>query len=236
METFLINPESSSYAVEDGPSFIGVRLDGGASRFRKDKLGTARNVEVRWVFDRNEYLYFTSFYNSTINEGSLPFLIELILDDPIPTLHQAHFLQDTKKLANQQGHAYTVSATLEALPVTIDNQLNLARVAAYEANPNTDLSQITIIPIAPPSTVGSIPNQLNNDTDVINLDLSGYFDDSGFTMTFDEANLPDGLGIDLNTGIVSGTIDQAITALFVTITATNEGGFVQQQFTWTISQ
>lgn len=235
METFLINPESSSYSVEDGPSFIGVKLDGGASRFRKDKIGSARNVEVSWVFDRNEYLYFTSFYNTTINEGSLPFLIELILDDPIPVLHQVHFLQDTKKLSNQKGHSYTVTGTLEAIPVPIDNPLNAARVAAYEADPSTDLSKIEVDPDSPPLPVGSPPNQLNTQQDLINFSMASYFTDPDLAgIVYSSSNLPAGLSIDPSTGIITGTITQTATSLYTTIIATGPTGFATQAFTWTI--
>jgi len=235
LSTFKINPESASYAVADGMSFVGVQLDGGQSRFRKDKIGSARVVDVRWTFDRNEYLYFTSFYNTTIDEGSLSFKIYLILDDPIPVLHQVHFIQDSKKLSGQNGHSYQVSGQLEAIPVPIDDALNAARVAAYEVDPNTDLSQITVPTDSPPQSVGTIASQSNIQSDVVSFATSSYFSDPDSAgIVYSATYLPAGLTINSSTGLISGTITQTPTSLFATIIATGPTGFATQEFTWSV--
>ena len=235
LSTFKINPESSSYAVEDGMSFVGVRLEGGQSRFRKDKIGTSRIVDVKWTFDRNEYLYFTSFYNTTIDEGSLSFKIYLILDDPLPVLHQVHFLEETKKLSSQTGHSYQVSGKLEAIPVPIDDVLNAARVAAYEADPNADLSQVTVPSESPPLALGSIPSQNNIQDDVVSFGTSSYFQDPDAAgIVYSTANIPAGLSINSGTGLITGTITQTPTSLFASVIATGPAGFATQEFTWIV--
>ena len=235
LSTFKINPESASYSVKDGMSFVGVQLDGGQSRFRKDKIGSARIVDVQWSFDRNEYLYFTSFYNTTIDEGSLSFNIYLILDDPIPVLHQVHFVSDTKKLSSQTGHSYRVSAQLEEIPVPIDDVLNAARVAAYQADPYTDLSKVTVSSDSPPQGVSSIASQSNIQDDVVSFATASYFSDPDSAgIVYSATNLPAGLTINSSTGLITGTITQTPTSLFTTIIATGPTGFATQEFTWSV--
>ena len=235
MEKFLILPERSSYAVTDGTTFLQTKLDGGASRFRRDKLDVARIVDISWMFDPNEYLYFTAFYNTVLADGSLPFTLDLILDHPYAEEHEAHFVQDTKKLSGQSGLRYNVTCQLEVLPLTPNAALDLARVAAYEADPNTNLAGINITEDSPPVTVGSIPSRSDPDTSVINTNYSSYFDDPDtLGLTFSSANLPNGLSINPSTGVISGTINQSPSSFFAMIFATNSAGYAQQEFVWQV--
>ncbi|MEG7364279.1 Ig-like domain-containing protein, partial [Pseudomonas citronellolis] len=97
----------------------------------------------------------------------------------------------------------------------------------------------------PPQAQGfTIIGQNNDDADSIaNLDVSGYFHDAdGDTLTYSASGLPNGLSIDPNTGVISGTIDHSASqdgtggVHSVTVTATDgDGESVDRVFTWTVT-
>lgn len=132
MDKLYLRPESSDYAVGPSNAFLQTKLDGGASRFRKDRTGNARLVEVSWLCDREQYDYLESFFDTTIDEGSLPFLIDLIIEKSELKEYTAHFIPDSKQLDGIQGFAYSVSAQLEVLPTPIDNEANAIIVETFE--------------------------------------------------------------------------------------------------------
>ncbi|MBK1872024.1 VCBS domain-containing protein [Marinobacter sp. 1-3A] len=84
----------------------------------------------------------------------------------------------------------------------------------------------------PPETVTPIIDQTSDDADVVSLDISGNFNDlvSGSDITYSASGLPDGLSIDPDTGIISGTIDKSASQFggngehTVTVTVTDEAG------------
>lgn len=116
---FTIPPESTGYAMEDPNEVVAIKLDGGASRYRRDKLGGTSKVSVKWSFDRDEYHYFRAFYRSLLGRGAQPFLIDLVIDLPDPIEHKAYFVPGTVRLQEQRGHYYGVTAELEAYPTNL---------------------------------------------------------------------------------------------------------------------
>ena len=72
------------------------------------------------------------------------------------------------------------------------------------------------------------PDQTSTDGETITpLDMSGNFSDTGDTLTFSASNLPTGLSIDPNTGVISGSIDDSASQsgpFNVTITADDGSG------------
>ena len=113
---FILAPDNSSYSVTDGKEVIAVQLDGGAARYRRDILNSTRKVSVQWVTDREGYQYIRSFYRSVTVSGSIPFEIDLVLDMPTLTTHQAHFVPGSMILQSQRGLSYIVGAELEVYP------------------------------------------------------------------------------------------------------------------------
>jgi hypothetical protein len=76
---------------------------------------------------------------------------------------------------------------------------------------NAKLSGFCIISAdCPPNTppvVTTIPNQSNNEGDAVNLQVQATDgDDDTQTITYSAANLPPGVSIDMNTGLISGTV------------------------------
>jgi hypothetical protein len=125
---FIIPPEATGYSMEDPNEVIAIKLDGGASRYRRDKVGGTSRVTVKWSFDRDEYHYFRAFYRSLLGRGAQPFLIDLVIDLADPTEHTAYFVPGTVRLQEQRGHYYGVTAELEAYQTPLDEteELNFA--------------------------------------------------------------------------------------------------------------
>lgn len=116
---FVLPPDQASYSVVDGTEVIGSKLDGGASRYRRDILNSTSRVTVQWTIGPDEYKYVRAFYKAVTVSGSLPFEIELILDEPELTTHKAYFVPGSMALRQQQGLTYFVSAELEVYPAEI---------------------------------------------------------------------------------------------------------------------
>lgn len=135
MYKFAIPPESSGYMVEDAAAdVIAIKLDGGASRYRRDRIGSNSKVSVRWTFDPDEYRYFRAFYRFLTENGAKPFRIDLVLDTQFPEEHVAHFVPGTVRLQEQRGHAYFVSAELEVEPTVFeDEEAELANAVLFGA-------------------------------------------------------------------------------------------------------
>ncbi|NKC05286.1 tandem-95 repeat protein [Ochrobactrum haematophilum] len=145
----------------------------------------------------------------------------------------------TFKLESDGSYTFTPdkdwNGTVPTITYTISDE---------EGGTDTATLTITVDPVDDvPETVGTIDDQSNNDADAItSLDVSGYFKDvDGDTLTYSATGLPKGLTIDLNTGIISGTIDPSASqdgvggAHSVTITVNDGTSTVEQTFTWTVS-
>jgi len=89
--------------------------------------------------------------------------------------------------------------------------------------------------------VGTIGTQDNNDSDPVSLDVSGFFadPDASDVLTYSAANLPPGLSIDPDTGVISGTLDSSASVggpYAVEITATDpHGASATQSFIWNVA-
>jgi VCBS repeat-containing protein len=117
--------------------------------------------------------------------------------------------------------------------------------ALLDADGSTSTATVTVTVTGEndtPITVGTISNQNNNDSDMVTLNVSGAFGDPDTTdaLTYsDGGTLPSGLTIDVNTGIISGTLASSASAggpYTVVITAEDSSGAtVTQTFTWTVN-
>src|SRR4051812_39137454 len=110
----LIPPSTAGYAAERGSEVLSVKLDGGASKYRRDIIGAAFNVNVTWDgLNAEQFNYLNACFRTGTVRGSLPFDIDLILDKSALTEYSAYFVPGSFKLTAQQGLAYFVSAQLE---------------------------------------------------------------------------------------------------------------------------
>ena len=111
-----------------------------------------------------------------------------------------------------------------------------------DADGATDTATVTITinSVNDAPTVTPIADQTDQDSDVINFDVSGNFSDTeNDTLTFSATGLPTGLSIDANTGVISGTIDGSASQsgpFTVMVTADDgNGGSVTDTFTWNVT-
>jgi hypothetical protein len=128
---FVIPPNQSSYSVTDGETTISTKLDGGASRYRRDILNAYFIVDCEWRLSEDDYQYFRAFYNTETTSGSLPFLIDLIIDDSSLTEHEAQFVPNTIKLSVYNGAYYTVRGQLEVKPIPRDTDYDSTLVMLF---------------------------------------------------------------------------------------------------------
>lgn len=110
-------PDKSSYVYNINRDVVEVELDGGLARRRRDIAGSASRIECTWFLLPGEYQYFMAFYRSQLKRGAIPFLIELLLEQPYLEEIKASFRANTLSV-KQIGLSYEVSAELEAVPNT----------------------------------------------------------------------------------------------------------------------
>ncbi len=113
-------PDNSAYTVVDGKSVVATKLDGGASRYRRDIIGATSSVTCNWIIGPTEYKYLRAFFRTIADYGSKPFLIDLLLDQPALTEHKAYFMPESLQLTGQKGLTYYVTASLEVVPIPPD--------------------------------------------------------------------------------------------------------------------
>jgi hypothetical protein len=116
---FVIPPDQTSYVATDGNDVISTKLMGGASRYRRDLIGSTAKVTVGWTVGPTQFKYIRAFYNAVAVKGSLPFSIGLLLDEPEITIHKAYFVPGSMSHSSPRGLTYNVSAELEVYPAEI---------------------------------------------------------------------------------------------------------------------
>lgn len=237
MPTLFLPPEASDYKVKPKPTKRRVELDGGRSKMKSDKINSAWLIDARWRLDRSKFLYFNAFYETAIDFGSEVFdLANVILNNPVAQTYEVAFY-DEWELVEQSGHLFVVEAELEASPLIVNHAQNQAIIDAFEADNDAYLLDISVDP-SELAKQGEIADQFNNVSDVINLDISGFFDNpQALTLLYSAGNLPDGLSINSSSGVITGTITGNPTAYDSSVVASAIGGGIpiQHQFTWNVT-
>jgi hypothetical protein len=117
-----IAPDQAGYAVTDGVEVISAKLDGGASRYRKDVVGANSTVNAVWRVGKTDFRYLRSFFNILNGKGAKAFLLDLYLDREELTEHECHFIPGSFRLSGQRGQQFTVSAQIEAKPIKLSEE------------------------------------------------------------------------------------------------------------------
>lgn len=133
MRKLLVTPEQANYGVEFGNEVLSAQLSGGASRTRRDFIGAVATVTVSWTIGINDARYLQAFYRTATANASLPFLIDLVLDNPDLSEYQAKFVPGTFKLNGVSGLTTSYSANLEVKPHVPDVDDDNLLMDAYEA-------------------------------------------------------------------------------------------------------
>lgn len=117
LRELIIPPDQDGYSVEkSAESVIRIQLDGGAGRYRQDLFGVSDLVSCQWILDGEQYNYLQSFYRSH-SSGSMPFIVNLIIDYAELKPYECRFIPNSFKLTGVKGLAYFCSATLECTPI-----------------------------------------------------------------------------------------------------------------------
>lgn len=109
-----IVPDQTGYSVEEPSDTVRIATAGGSSANYRDMIGASSLVSITWICDPDEYEELVEFYKVTLKKGALPFLIDLVIDEPFPSEYEATFIPNTFTLSSVKGLTYTVTAQLEA--------------------------------------------------------------------------------------------------------------------------
>lgn len=124
--------DNNSYNVNFGNNVLSTALEGGASRFRKDLIGATHLGSVQWTTDVAGYRYLMAFWRTSLDYGSLPMIIDLVIDDAEVAEYTARIVPGTFGLKSQSGLEYVVGCQLE-VEADLDAGVNDATIISdYE--------------------------------------------------------------------------------------------------------
>ncbi|MBM9519965.1 VCBS domain-containing protein, partial [Desulforhopalus vacuolatus] len=151
----------------------------------------------------------------------------------------------TLTLNDTGGYTYAVDNTNPAVQELGigDDLTDTFTYTVSDGEGGTDTAEliVTINGINDAPTTTGISTQNSTDGEVVSFDTSSLFDDVDTTDSLDytATGLPDGLTIDLDSGIISGTVDNSasVTGTYlVTVVATDESGVhVDAPFLWKVT-
>jgi hypothetical protein len=132
MDKLALIPDAPGYSDKAPDEVISVMLDGGASRFRRDKINARKMVTLSWTLNPLEYRYFMAFFTTAVKRGALPFLCDLVSEDGTePVEHECNFVPGSVGLSSQSGLTYVMSAQLEVKPIEHDEAVDSSLVLLY---------------------------------------------------------------------------------------------------------
>jgi hypothetical protein len=132
MEKMALLPDSDGYSDTEGEEVLRVALDGGAGRYRTDKIGASKMVNVKWTMTRTQYQYWRAFFVTGTGKGALPFLCDLVSEDGMgPAEHVCQFVPGSVTKPMQIGLTYVQQATLEVAPLPHDADLDAGLILLY---------------------------------------------------------------------------------------------------------
>lgn len=132
MAKLTLRPDEASYAQTPGSEVASVQLNGGRAWRRKTKDNASSIVNVTWILEEGEYQLFWAFFRVYTARGSLPFNMDLVLEDSILEDVECYFNTEPSLAAKDNG-VYTVTSELEVIRPAYDPDLDLAFVDGYTA-------------------------------------------------------------------------------------------------------
>lgn len=104
---------SDGFKVPLAGDIVSAKLDGPETLQAAGYAGGARVAEVQWELDAPGYHYLQAFWRKKTERGALPFLIDLISNESLPTRHLGTFVPGSLKLVKVDGLKYSVAAQVE---------------------------------------------------------------------------------------------------------------------------
>ncbi len=120
------------YQVMLPDEILSVQVQNGPSWRRRDFFGAPAMVSVQFVLTALQYAYLMAFWRLTLVNGTLPFLIDLIIDSPTMTEHQARITKGSFRLTGRRGDAHFVSCNLEVKPNAADTDYDDTLLWLYQ--------------------------------------------------------------------------------------------------------
>lgn len=127
-----LTPDQDGYNLEAPLSALVNKLAGGGSRLRRDLLNAPMKANVTWTLDEAQYNYIRTFHRF-LDDGSQPFLMDLLVDTSTLTEHECRFIPGSFKLSTVKGGVRKVVAALEVIPIPSDDAYDEGLVTTYEA-------------------------------------------------------------------------------------------------------
>ena len=109
-----ILPDTARYRARPAGRALRTRFDGAQSRYRRTYDGPPE-VSVQWTLNAPQYDSIVDFYRTSLQNGSLPFTMDLIIEDGTPETHTARIVPGSFRLSGIAGTTYTVTAGLEVV-------------------------------------------------------------------------------------------------------------------------
>lgn len=157
---FNFTPDQAGYSFRDRQETVSIALDGGLAKYRRDILGAATMVQVQWTLSESEYDYFRAFYKSITLSGSVPFLIDLAIDDAVIEEYTAYFVPESIRVISAGGLYMQVTAELE--------------VESKDRNADEDVYKVILFNEYGEDYVTLFPPDESDIDQIINVDFAGY--------------------------------------------------------------
>lgn len=114
-----LTPSLNGYSVQRGDTLVRSQPGMGPSAIRLDRYNTPSRVSVSWNVGPADYNYLVAFYFTAIREGALPFLLDVVLDDPEVRQLEAVLIPGSFVLEGIDGLTYHVRAEAEVTPIRL---------------------------------------------------------------------------------------------------------------------
>jgi len=113
MDKLTIPPDADGYSFVDGLEVLRAVLEGGAGRYRTNRINSMVPLNVQWTVGPADYEYLRDAYHTHVDEGHAPFAIDLIVDEATLREYFVRIKPGSFKLSSVRGLVFTVQATLE---------------------------------------------------------------------------------------------------------------------------
>jgi glycerophosphoryl diester phosphodiesterase len=153
-----IVPDANSYSSDDGTEVLATSMDSGAGRYRRDKRGAVKKVNVQWTMGREAFTYWRAFWNTSVRRGTLPFTCDLLSEDGGgPVSHKCSFVPGSVSMPSQEGLTFVQTAALEVIPLPVDDDFNEEVIAIFEAGLDESFFDALdhLVTVAMPETLGA---------------------------------------------------------------------------------
>lgn len=125
-------PSKAGYTVtESAEAVLRAKVGAGLPRQRLDFASAPQQVAVTFSLDQGQYRYWRAFWRNGIAYGTLPFLIDLTIEDYELAEYEAMFVPGSVSLADVSGLRYQISGVLDVKPNVADMEYDDALIMLY---------------------------------------------------------------------------------------------------------